>query len=65
MLGRWGLGVVASGATSAVPGYEAPALIGMSLSRATRRGGWGITASAGLTETAPELLVGVSWRVRL
>jgi hypothetical protein len=65
MLGEWALGVVASGGTTAVPGYEAPALIGMSLSHVTARGGWGVTASAGLTETAPDLFVGVSWRVRL
>jgi hypothetical protein len=37
----------------------------MSLSHVTARGGWGVTASAGLTETAPDLFVGVSWRVRL
>ena len=65
LLGNWALGVVVSGGTTAVPGYAAPALIGMSLSRVTARGGWGVMASAGLTETAPDLFVGVSWRVRL
>lgn len=65
MLGRWSLGVVASASTSAIPGYEAPASIGMALSRVTMRGGWGISAMAGLTESAPELAVGLSWRVKL
>lgn len=65
MFDRWSIGVVASGATSALPGYDAPAQLGVSLARTGARGGWGVTASAGLTETAPDLSVAVSWRIKL
>lgn len=62
---RWLVGIVANGATSALPGWQAPAQLGLSLARIGTRTAWGLTAAAGLTDTAPDLALGLSWRLRI
>jgi hypothetical protein len=54
-----------SGSRSTVAGYEAPWWASLLVSRAGARGILGLTASVGLTDTAPDVTVGVVWRVRL
>ena len=61
----WGLGVSASGSTSALEGYDGPAWIGAHVVRGTGPAGWGLSAAVGLTETTPDVSVGLTWRVRL
>lgn len=59
---RWALGVSASAATAVVEGFDPPVSVGASINRLGSGGGWGIFASAGLTETAADVSVGMSWR---
>jgi hypothetical protein len=63
--GGWGGGFSLSGSTTALEGYDGPAWIAGQLQRVSNRGGWALSAALGLTETTPDLSVGLSWRVRL
>lgn len=65
LFGAWSLGVHGSAATAALSGYQVPALVGASLVHGAARRGWGVSVSAGLTETAPDVMVGLTWRLRM
>lgn len=62
---HWALGISASVATAVIEGYDPPLSLGASLHRLGGGGGWGIYATAGLTETAADVSLGLSYRVRL
>ena len=61
----WAGLVSASGGTSALAGYDAPWSAGAGVSRLVGATMVGVNASVGLSQTAPDLSVTVSWRVRL
>lgn len=61
----WGVALMGSAASSPIAGFPGPATVGGAVSRFSRAGIWSLTVSAGLTETSPDLGLGVSWRVRL
>lgn len=61
----WSASVSFSASRAAVPGYADPRWLGVLVGRASGRGMWGLTLSAGLTPTAPDVGVGLIWRVRL
>lgn len=63
--GGWGGGLSVAAATSALDGYDGPAWVGAHLVQGSERGGWGLSAAVGLTETTPDVSVGLTWRVRL
>lgn len=63
--GGWGGGLSVSASTTALDGYDGPAWVGAHLLQSSDRGGWGLSAAVGLTETTPDMSVGLSWRVRL
>ena len=63
--GGWGVGFSLSGSTTALEGYDGPAWIAGHLQRVSDRGGWGLSAAVGLTETTPDVSVGLTWRVCL
>lgn len=60
---HWGalLGVTAS--TTTLTGFDPPVTVSIALSRLTPAMTWGISFGAGLSETAPDFLVGLSWSV--
>ncbi len=61
----WGGLLSLSGATSAIPEFAAPAYAGATITRVSGAGTVGLHASVGLTESAPDFTLGVSWRVGL
>lgn len=61
----WGAGLSASGSTSAMDGYDGPAWIGAHLVHGSGPRRWGVNAAVGLSETAPDVSVGLTWSVRL
>ncbi|MEJ2237364.1 MAG: hypothetical protein P8X82_03625 [Gemmatimonadales bacterium] len=61
----WAGSVYVSGARSIVAGLEDIYYVGASLSRLAGSRALGITASLGLTETAPDFTVGINWRIGL
>lgn len=63
--GGWGLAAGASGSTPTIPGFAPSISVTGSVLRPGRWGGIGLLTSIGLTETAPDLLVAVTWRVGL
>jgi hypothetical protein len=63
--GGWAGSVYVSGARSVVLGLEDVYYVGMSLNRLSGSRALGITASLGLTETAPDFTVGINWRIGL
>lgn len=62
---HWALGISASAATAVIEGFDPPVSLGASLHRVGPGGGWGLYATAGLTETAADVSLGMSYRVRL
>lgn len=60
--GDWVIGVSASAASTSLSGYDGPVMIGTSLLRPGSGSSWGIQASVGLTETAPDFTAGATWR---
>jgi hypothetical protein len=52
-----------SGGTSPLAGYDAPYSVGTSVSRLAGGAVVGLSTSVGLTETAPDVSVAMSWRV--
>jgi hypothetical protein len=64
-MGGWALGVMASAATAIVEGYPNGYQIGASVSRVGRGGTFGVNLAVGLTETTPDLSVGLNWRIGL
>ena len=63
--GGWGGGLSVSASSSALEGYPGPAWVGVHLLRSSEGGGWGLNAALGLSETTPDVSVGLTWRVRL
>jgi len=61
----WGGLLSVSGSTSAIPEFAAPAYAGATITRVSGGGMVGLHASVGLTESAPDFTLGVSWRVGL
>lgn len=61
----WAGSVYVSGARSIIAGLEDIYYVGASLSRLAGSRALGITASLGLTETAPDFTVGINWRIGL
>jgi len=64
-MGGWALGVSASAATAVVEGYPNAYQIGASVNRVGRGGTFGVNIAVGLTETTPDLTVGLNWRIGL
>jgi len=63
--GGWGGSVVGSAATSVVEGFDGPVSVGAALTRVASGTSWSLLALAGVTETAADLAVGLSWSLRL
>jgi len=62
----WGGSLVGSAATAVVEGFDGPASIGAALTRVSSgRSSWGLLWLVGLTETSPDVTVGLAWSVRL
>lgn len=61
----WGATVLTSGGSSAVEGYQPPLAVGVGFHRLAGSQSWSLLATAGLTETAPDVTVGGLWSVRL
>jgi hypothetical protein len=65
-LAGWGWSVLGHAATPIVDGFDGSASIGASLTRiSSGRSGWTLMTLLGLTETTPDLTVGLSWSLRL
>jgi hypothetical protein len=61
----WGTLLTLSGGTPVLDGYDAPLTLGAAVSRLTGGTIVGVNGAVGLTETAPDLILGFSWRVPL
>ncbi len=61
----WGGLVSVSGSTSAISEFTGPVSAGATLTRVTTRGTLGLYAGIGLTESAPDVTLGLLWRVGL
>lgn len=61
----WGGLVSVSGSTSAINEFAAPAYAAATITRVAGGGTIGLHASLGLTESAPDFTLGMSWRVVL
>jgi hypothetical protein len=61
----WTASLSVSGGRSAVAGYDDPWWATLLVGRSFSRGIWGLTASVGLSDTAPDVTVGLVWRARL
>lgn len=61
--GRWGASFFVTGSTEALRGYDPPLAIGLGLTRSHDATAWGVSAALGLTQTAPDLSIGVNWRL--
>jgi hypothetical protein len=65
-LGRaWTASLSLSGGQSSIAGLPAPWWAGLLVGRAFSRGMWGLTASVGLSDGAPDFTAGLVWRARL
>jgi hypothetical protein len=62
----WSWSLLAHGSTAIVEGFDGPAAVGASLAHAgAGRSGWTLVSLLGLTETTPDLTVGLAWSLRL
>jgi hypothetical protein len=61
----WGLSAGISGATPTIPGFAPSVSATASVLRPGRVGSVGLLATVGLTETAPDISVALTWRVGL
>jgi hypothetical protein len=62
----WAGSLVGFAATAVVDGFDGPASIGAALTRVSSgRSSWSLLSLVGLTETSPDVSVGLSWSVRL
>jgi len=62
----WAGSLLVTGGTGVLRGYEPPVSVGVGVTHLGVGGSlWGVTAAVGLTETAPEVSLGASWRVGL
>ena len=60
----WGLSAIGSGATSPLAGYPGAAAAGLSVLHYSETSALGVSAQVGLTQTAPDLSVGIQWSLR-
>lgn len=61
----WGLSASASGGTSALRGFDAPFTLGLAVARLGRGTLIGGNVAFGLSETVPDVAIGLQWRVAL
>jgi hypothetical protein len=61
----WGGGVGVSAATASMDGYDGGAWVSAHLSHVAGSGSWSVHGGVGLTETTPDLTLGLAWRVRV
>lgn len=61
----WGGSLMASGGSSVLAGYDPPFSVGAGVHRISGSQSWGLLATLGLTETAPDFTLGGLWSVRL
>lgn len=61
----WGGSVFLTGGTASVSGYDAPLLVGASVTRLGLPAAWGVGISAGLSDAVAAWAVNLTWRVRL
>lgn len=64
-LSGWGGSVGFSGAQSVIAGFDDAYAVHLGVNRVRPSAVLGVTASIGLSETAPDFALGVNWRVRL
>ena len=63
--GGWGGTLVGSAATAVVEGFDGPVSVGAAVTRAASGRSWSLLTLVGVTETAPDLTLGLSWSLRL
>jgi hypothetical protein len=61
----WGGGLSLSASTASIEGYDGAAWVGAYLAHVASGGSWSVSGSVGLTETTPDLTLGLAWRARL
>lgn len=61
----WGFSASFYSATSVIDGYPSSRSVSVGLLRVGARQSVGITAGVGLTDTTPDFMVGLNWRLRL
>ncbi|MBI4420161.1 MAG: hypothetical protein HY560_04985 [Gemmatimonadetes bacterium] len=61
----WGVSLLVTAGTSAIPGYTGPVSVGATLTRLGKSRLWGLSAAVGFTQTVPDFSVGASWRIGL
>jgi hypothetical protein len=59
----WGGGIGGSAGTSSLDGYSGPASAGGFITRMSRWGGWTVGAALGLSETTPDFILSLNWKV--
>jgi hypothetical protein len=64
-LGGWGVSGSLSTASSVIDGYPSSMLVTGSILRVGRRRSLGLNVGVGLSEMAPDITVGLSWRMQL
>ena len=61
----WGGGFALSAGTSSLAGYSGPVWIGGSVLRVSGGGLWALAGAAGLSETTPDFMLSLTWKVNL
>lgn len=62
---EWTASLSLSGGQSSIAGFPDPWWAGLLVGRSFSRGLWGLTASVGLSDGAPDFTAGLVWRARL
>jgi hypothetical protein len=63
--GGWGLSASVMGASPVIAGFSSSVSLNLGVLRLRSRGGMGVNAGIGLTETAPDFTVGLTWHLGL
>lgn len=61
----WAASVSASGASAVIEGFDHSYSVAVGVSRVRSRATMGLLVAAGLSETAPDVLIGLNWRLTL
>lgn len=61
----WGASAIVSGARSLIEGFDGSLSVGGGITRVGRRATLSLNISVGLTETTPDVLAGISWRLAI
>jgi len=61
----WGGSVFLTGGTASVSGYDAPLLVGASVTRLGLPAAWGVGISVGLSDAVAAWAANLTWRIRL